>query len=172
VNGNLAVWLGSKGVALREVYATNPNLYTADVNIPSGTRVRNFVAEGNNWRYVNFGTSELSGVIVSVNTPFKSVAGNNNVNLWYVVQGQSSTHGVAVTTSIIEVASGLSDYIKISPTSTNLIVGRITPTSSIKGQMSVLWQVPPSKDDTNGDRPSVTWRDYAAGVISGTVPAF
>jgi hypothetical protein len=46
-NGNLAVWLGNKGVELRELYLTDPNLFTSyDSSIALG-RVRNIVLDPN-----------------------------------------------------------------------------------------------------------------------------
>jgi hypothetical protein len=50
-----------------------------------------------------------------------------NENLWYVVQGQSSTHSVLVNTDILEVADGLSDYIAIIPFETYFLDGKIRP---------------------------------------------
>jgi hypothetical protein len=168
VNGNLAVWLGSKNVALREVYLTNPSLYNTIVSDNIG--MRNAVLVGNNWKNIKVAGS---GVIVSVDTPVAGIPSSSN--LWYVVQGQSSTHVCVVTTTIIEVASGLTQYNKIAPSSTNLIGGMITPNSAVRSSMNGNWNVPSSKDyypgSANGPRPSTTtWSSYADTVKNGGTP--
>jgi hypothetical protein len=162
VNGNLAVWLGSKDVYLQEVYLTDPTLYTSTTSIGP---LRNVVLEGDNWKDITINLA--SGVVVSKDTPVEDLGNGSNSNLWYVVQGQSSTHPVRVSTSILEVASGLSDYIKITPLSTNSIPCVINPSNAT---MSNLWHY--DRYYTGADRPSATWADYAASVAAGNTPTF
>jgi hypothetical protein len=171
VNGNLAVWLGSKGVALQEVYLTNPGLYASTPTTLTQT-VRNAVLEGNDWQKI---TMSGSGVIVSVNTPVAGIP--NSSNLWYVVQGQNSDHTVVANVDIIELGTGaFTDYIKIAPNSTNPIVGRITPNVTVKNSMNANWNVPSGKDyypgSPNNTRPVIDWEEYADIVKGSGTPTF
>jgi hypothetical protein len=145
---------------------TNPGLYTSNI---SGVRVRNVVLEGDNWKYVAIGGG---GVIVSVNTPVRNMNGYDP--LWYVVQGQSSTHDCVARVSVLEITSSVSVPNKlVAPSAAYNLTGliRATNTQSIDGD----FKIPSARDyypgSPNGARPSVTWQQWAAGVISGTVPA-
>jgi hypothetical protein len=167
VNGNLAVWLGSKGVEFSEVYLTNPSLYALNSTNMIG-RVRNAVLDGNDWSKITLNNG--AGVIVSKNTPVAGIP--SSTNLWYVVQGQSSTHTAIANISVLELTSGVTDASKISaPGASHNLAALITTGSSQRNQVDSRFH-PASGKDYVGTRPSTTnWQTYAAGVIGNSPPA-
>jgi hypothetical protein len=165
VSGNLAVWLGSKGVALREVYLTNPNLYSSTPTTLTQT-VRNAVLEGNDWKQI---TMNGAGVIVSVDTPVAGIPGS--ANLWYVVQGQSSTHAASINVSVLEVGN-ISSPAQLAPPTPKLLDGLITPNGTGRSNININFTVVGGKGYINGNRPAITWQTYAATVAAGNTPVF
>jgi hypothetical protein len=166
VNGNLAVWLGNKGVALQEVYLTNPNLYNSDTSIGS---LRNVVLDGHDWKAIDIGYA--SGVIVSKNTPVKSIDDVGNSNLWYVVQAQSSNHTVVANVSVLELGSLVSDASKISaPGPSHNLAALITSDSTQRGAVDSRFHPAAGKDYIGTSPITTTWSSYASGVIGGVPP--
>ncbi|MDR1893752.1 MAG: hypothetical protein LBQ61_03530, partial [Spirochaetales bacterium] len=168
VSGNLAVWLGNKGVALREVYLTNPNLYTSAT---SGGTLRNVVLEGNNWK--NITVAEAHGVIVSVNTPVAALNNPNNSNLWYVVQGGNPSTQVQINAKVLELGYS-HPYANLAPVGGSITLdGLITPTSDRTGLSSNFSATKHYYTGSpNSARPTITWQQYAATVAGGGTPTF
>jgi hypothetical protein len=169
VDGNLAVWLGSQSVALREVYLTNPTLYTSATSIGS---LRNVVFAGDNWKHIEVDAAS-SGVIVSVNTPVKELNAGNE-NLWYVVQDYNDTSnmGIRAKVDVLEVHNETAATRLIAPNITLHIDGLIVPNDTIKTTLLAKFN-PGSNIYNNGARPpNATWADYAASVAAGNTPTF
>jgi hypothetical protein len=174
VNGNLAVWLGSKGVELQELYLTNPTLYTSATSIGS---LRNVVLAGDNWKHIEVEAAS-SGVIVSVNTPVKELNSAGNSNLWYVVQGYSDTSNefIIADVDVLEVHHASAAQRLVAPNGTLHIQGLITPNEAMKTTLISKFIVEGTRyyysGSPNGARPSVTWQQYAASVAAGNTPTF
>jgi hypothetical protein len=166
VNGNLAVWLGSKGVALKEVYLTNPTLYTSSTNL-SG-EVRNVVFDGNNWANININLA--SGVVVSKNTPVRYLGNGSNSNLWYVVQGQSdSGYTTQIVTSVLEVGNIGTPGTLVPANATNALQALITANSTVRSAINSNF-TPITKDYVGTPPVGPTWQTYAEAVKNNTTP--
>ncbi|MDR1900360.1 MAG: carboxypeptidase-like regulatory domain-containing protein [Treponema sp.] len=169
VSGNLAVWLGSKGVDLQEVYLTNPTLYTSTESISGG--VRNVVFDGNNWANININLA--SGVVVSKNTPVKYLGNGSNSNLWYVVQGGNPSTQVQINAKVLELGYS-QPYANLAPSGGPMTLdGLITPTSDRTG-LSVNFSATKHyyAGSPHNARPTITWRQYAEVVAAGNTPVF
>jgi hypothetical protein len=166
LSGNLAVYLGSRGVALQELRLTNPNLFAApNPSVSMGTS-RNLILEGNDWSNIQFPVAH--GVVTSVNTPVASIGGSN---LWYVVNGSASTNNTQISGSNISLevtdATAASHLI---PYGLSLSLdAMISSSTSVRDTLLSHNFVPTSgKNYVLPSRPTTTWESYAEAVRDGT----
>jgi hypothetical protein len=164
VNGNLAVWLASKGVGLGELYITDPTLYDTATTLSGG--MRNVVLKGEHWKYI---TISGGGVIVSVNTPVAGIPSSSN--LWYVVQAQSdSSYITEIVTNVLEVKNIADPSMLVPANYFNPLQALITANATVRSAINSNF-TPIAKEYTGSS--STTWCDWAEAVKNNTtLPAF
>jgi hypothetical protein len=174
LNGNVAVFLGSKGVSLRELKLTNPNLYTSG----SIAQARNLILDGSDWKNIDIGYSQ--GVITSVNTPVKSISDPSNSSLWYRVMGHNGEGYITPLKGnnniVLEFGNvSATDVVKISTGGSNLsILAQISPDAARNSVINAYFSVPSNRvyysGSTNGARPSTTLQSWASTVMGNGTP--
>ncbi|GHV94729.1 hypothetical protein AGMMS50293_10490 [Spirochaetia bacterium] len=173
LNGNLAVYLGNKVVSLHNLVLGDPSLYTSIPTTSIGFLVENLVLQGDGWK--NIQISLARGVIVSVDTPVKSIAGNN---VWYVVCGNVSrpTSIGLLSTGILEVRDSNMIGTWLNSTSSGTLKARITYSAAqiaekttLRSEFGTSISYPtggmpgavPGAAPEDGGRPTTTWQQWA-----------
>ncbi|GHV94926.1 hypothetical protein AGMMS50293_12460 [Spirochaetia bacterium] len=173
LNGNLAVYLGNKGVYLYDLVLGDPSLYTPIFVTSIGVPAENLVLQGDGWKNIQILSAQ--GVIVSQDTPLKAITGEN---VWYVVCGNVSrpTSIGLLSTGILEVrdSSGtIGTYTWLNSTSSGTLKARITysaaQTTALISEFGTSISYPtggmpgavPGAAPEDGSRPTTTWQQWA-----------
>jgi hypothetical protein len=175
LNGNLAVFLGSKGVPLQELKLTEPDLYLSPNPSASVGGIRNVVLEGD---WSNITVAGASGVVTSLDTPVKSISNFNNTNLWYRVMGHNGeNYTTRIYASVLEVGNNITttDVGKLLASGTGITLkAKISPDLNRNNAILSTFNTPSNRiyysGSANGARPSTTLESYADTVKNGGAP--
>jgi hypothetical protein len=173
-DGNLAVFLGGKGVFLQELKLTEPTLYVDSEPNPRAGALRNVVLAGN---WSNIIIAEAHGVVTSLDTPVKSISNVNNYNLWYRVMGHNSeNYTTRIYASVLEVGDiTTTDVGKLLAAGTGITLkAKISPDLNRNNAILSTFNTPSNRiyysGSANGTRPNTTLESYADTVKSGSAP--